>query len=96
MSSKSEPDRQSWVQRFVGGGMTRQQPPAAQPTGASPGPALRPPSRAHRMSHTTWQDKAAIKELKRLAIELGTTQQQLIAEGINHVLQKHGRPGVAT
>jgi hypothetical protein len=48
------------------------------------------------MSHTTWQDKAAIKELKRLAIELGTTQQQLIAEGINHVLQKHGRPGVAT
>jgi hypothetical protein len=37
-----------------------------------------------------------IKELKRLAVELDTTQQALIAECINLVLAKYAKPTVAT
>jgi antitoxin-like ribbon-helix-helix protein len=55
-----------------------------------------PPSRRTRKSFTTWQDEAALKQLKHLAMELGLSQQALIAEGINHVLAKYGKPTVAT
>ena len=55
-----------------------------------------PPSRANRKALTTWQDEAALKQLKHLAADLGVSQQALIAEGINHVLAKYGKPTVAT
>ena len=51
---------------------------------------------ANRKALTTWQDAAAPKQLKHLANDLGTSQQALIAEGINHVLAKYGKPTVAT
>ena len=55
-----------------------------------------PPSRRTRKSFTTWQDEAALKQLKQLAAALGISQQALIAEGINHVLAKYGKPTVAS
>jgi hypothetical protein len=55
-----------------------------------------PPSRRTRKSLTTWQDEAALKQLKQLAATLGVSQQALIAEGLNHVLAKYSKPTVAT
>jgi hypothetical protein len=54
------------------------------------------PSRTHRKAMTCWVDEAALKQLKHLAAELGVSQQALIAEGINYVLQKHAKSAVAT
>jgi len=39
----------------------------------------RQPSRQHRKSLVTWQDEQAIKELKHLCVDLGVTQQALVA-----------------
>ena len=39
-------------------------------------------SRANRKALTTWQDAAALKQLKHLANDLGVSQRALIAEGI--------------
>jgi len=55
-----------------------------------------PPSRRNRKALTTWQDDAAVKQLKDIANEHGLSQQALIAEGINYVLAKYKRPPVAT
>jgi hypothetical protein len=55
-----------------------------------------PPSRRNRKALTTWQDAVALRHLKEISVETGLSQQMLIAEGINHVLQKYGKPSVAT
>jgi hypothetical protein len=68
---------------------------APQPV-ARPAAAYRAPSRANRKALTTWQGEAALKQLKHIAAELGVSQQALIAEGINYVLAKYGKPTVAT
>jgi hypothetical protein len=52
------------------------------------------PSRKNRKAWTTWQDEVALKQLKHISAEIG--MQALIAEGINHVLAKYGKPTVAT
>jgi hypothetical protein len=54
------------------------------------------PSRRHRRALTTWQDAAALDAIKEISRATGVSQQALIAEGINHVLSKHGKPAVAT
>lgn len=54
-----------------------------------------PPSRRHRRSLTTWQDEAAIQALKEIGVVHDRTMQGLIAEGINHVLVKHGKAPLA-
>lgn len=54
-----------------------------------------PPSRRHRRSLTTWQDEAAIQVLREIGAVHRRTMQALIAEGINHVLVKHGKPPLA-
>jgi antitoxin-like ribbon-helix-helix protein len=54
-----------------------------------------PPSRRNRRSLTTWQDEAAVQALKEIGLTRGRTIQALIAEGINHVLVKHGKPPLA-
>lgn len=87
----TQSDRSPWLGRLTGFTRARQQPEPAPRS-----PAYRPPSRQNRRSLVTWQDEAAIKELKRLVVELDTTQQALLAEGINLVLAKHGKPTVAT
>ena len=53
------------------------------------------PSRKNRKSITTWQDEAALKELRAISAETGISQQALIAEGINYVLAKYRKRSVA-
>lgn len=67
--------------------------PGQQEDGAKPYVA---PSRKNRKSVTTWQDEAALKELRRISGETGISQQALIAEGLNYVLVKYGKRTVAT
>jgi hypothetical protein len=55
-----------------------------------------PISPRNRKALTTWQDAVALRHLKEISVETGLSQQMLIAEGINHVLQKYGKPSVAT
>jgi hypothetical protein len=55
-----------------------------------------PPSRRHRRAFTSWQDVAALDAIKDISKRTGISQQALIAEGINHVLAKYGKPTVAT
>jgi Antitoxin-like ribbon-helix-helix len=89
MKQSQADDRNPWLSRL---NPLRRAP---QPAPAAAAYAV-PPSRANRKALTTWQDAAALKQLKQLATELGLSQQALIAEGINHVLAKHGRSTVAT
>ena len=53
------------------------------------------PSRRNRRSLTTWQDEAALQALKEIGLMERRTIQALIAEGINHVLVKRGKPPLA-
>lgn len=85
---KQSQERNTWLERLHPFRRT----PQARPAGAY----AVPPSRANRKALTTWQDEAAIKQLKHVANDLGVSQQALIAEGINHVLAKYGKPTVAT
>jgi hypothetical protein len=54
------------------------------------------PSRERRKPLTTWQDEAAIKELRTLSLETGKKQQALVAEALNMLFVKHGKRAVAT
>jgi hypothetical protein len=54
------------------------------------------PSRERRKPLTTWQDEAAIKELRTLSLETGKKQQALVAEALNMLFAKHGKRTVAT
>ena len=84
-------DRNHWVERL---NPLRRTPPSVAPASGSAG-YLVPPSRKNRKALTTWQDEAALKHLKHISTETGLSQQALIAEGINYVLAKYGKPTVA-
>jgi hypothetical protein len=85
---KQSQERNTWLERLN----PMRRTPQTRPAGAY----AVPPSRANRKALTTWQDAAALKQLKHLANDLGVSQQALVAEGINLVLAKHGKPTVAT
>jgi hypothetical protein len=55
-----------------------------------------PPSRQNRKALTTWQDAIALKQLKVIADEQGISQQKAIAEALNLLFAKHGKPAIAT
>jgi hypothetical protein len=55
----------------------------------------RQPGRKGRAGLLSYHDPAVIQQLKVLAAELGTTQQKLIAEGLNHIFAKHSKPQIA-
>lgn len=84
-------DRNHWVDRL--NPLRRTQQVVAHASGSSG--YQPPPSRKNRKALTTWQDEAALKQLKHISIERGISQQELIAEGINYVLAKYGKPTVA-
>jgi hypothetical protein len=85
-------DRRTWVEALSSFGRTQK----AADTPARQRPYVRPPSRKHRAPLTTWQDESAIKALKHIAVEESTTVQALVAEAINALLEKRGRPTVAS
>jgi hypothetical protein len=86
---QAQEDRNDWLARL---NPLRRTPAPVQRAVAYPVP----PSRKNRKALTTWQDEAALKQIKHLAAQRGVSQQALIAEGINHVLAKYGKPTVAT
>jgi hypothetical protein len=88
--SKQEQDREGIFASLSQWGRGRIPPPA----GAAPGTYVAP-SRKNRKSITTWQDEAALKELRRISGETGISQQALIAEGLNYVLMKYRERAVA-
>jgi hypothetical protein len=75
-------------------GSTRRQPvpaPAAAPPATQAKPRVRQATRqiaAHFPEEVAWQ-------LRELAVERRTTIQALIAEALNDLFQKHGRPEIA-
>lgn len=77
-------------------GSTRRQPvPAPAPAAAPPAPQAKPRGRqatrqiaAHFPEEVAWQ-------LRELAVERRTTIQALMAEALNDLFQKHGRPEIA-
>ena len=88
--SAQEPDRAGIVATLGRWSRGRVVPPAD--AGAK---AYVAPSRKNRKSMTTWQDEAALKELRAISAETGISQQELIAEGLNYVLTKYGKRSVA-
>jgi hypothetical protein len=89
--SAPEPDRAGIVATLERWSRGKVAPPADD----SAGPYVAP-SRKNRKSITTWQDAAALKELRAISGETGISQQVLIAEGLNYVLTKYRKRTVAT
>jgi hypothetical protein len=57
--------------------------------------ALARPDRAGRAPLPFWATTPAKKQLRMLAAERDTTQQDLMTEGLNLVFQKYGKPQIA-
>lgn len=53
------------------------------------------PDRAGRAPLPFWTTAPAKKQLRILAAETGTTQQDLMTEALNLIFQKHGKPQIA-
>jgi antitoxin-like ribbon-helix-helix protein len=53
------------------------------------------PDREGRKSMPFWTTEAAKKQLRVLAAELDTSQQDLMTEALNMMFQKHGKPPIA-
>jgi hypothetical protein len=64
-------------------------------SGVQAPPCAIPPSRQGRKAITTWQEEAAIRQLKALALEQGWTQQRAVAEALNLLFGKLGKPTIA-
>jgi hypothetical protein len=59
------------------------------------GGAYVPKSRQGKKALLTHHDPAVLMQLKQLAMERDTTQQKLIAEGLNLLFVKYGKPPLA-
>ena len=44
---------------------------------------------------SSWQTPEAVRQLRILAAEEGTSMQALMAEGLNSVFAKYGKPQIA-
>jgi hypothetical protein len=53
------------------------------------------PSRIGRSQMSTWQTPEAVKQLRIMAAEEETTSQALIAEALNLLFSKRGKPPIA-
>jgi hypothetical protein len=73
----------------------RRTPPAHAPAQKGQTAWPIPPSRRSKKALTTWQDAAALKQLKQLADEQGISQQRALAEALNLLFAKHGKPPIA-
>ena len=54
------------------------------------------PSRIGRVQFSSYQAPEAVRQLKILAAEQGSTIQALTAEALNMLFAKYGKPTVAT
>ena len=69
-------------------------PPAAQAEPVAVKPAARN-DRAGRAPMPFWTTLAAKKQLRIMAAENDTTQQDLMTEALNMLFQKNGKPPIA-
>lgn len=67
----------------------RKEAPAANPSAAPR------PDRRGRASLPFWTSAPAKKQLRLMAAELDTTQQELMTEALNLLFDKHGKPPIA-
>ena len=71
------------------------QPERAHST-APPAPPRQPQrSRIGKVSIGVWVDPAVRKQLAQLALDNDTDQSDLIAEGLNLLFERYGRPPIA-
>jgi len=54
-----------------------------------------PPSRKGKKAITGFFDPAVSKQMKQIGLEQDRTLQDLMAEAINDLFQKHGKPPIA-
>jgi hypothetical protein len=54
------------------------------------------PRKRNKAGLLTMHDPAVLRQLKTLAAEQGLTQQKLVAEGLNMVFVKYGKPPIAS
>ena len=54
-----------------------------------------PKSRQGRRGLLSYHDPVTIKQLQELALERNTWQQKLMAEALNLLFVKHGKPAIA-
>jgi hypothetical protein len=73
--------------------ITGYQPPK-EPEPEKAAPASAP--KRNKAGLLTMHDPAVLRQLKTLAAEQGTTQQKLVAEGLNMVFVKYGKPPIAS
>jgi hypothetical protein len=67
---------------------TNEVPPSAQ--------GMQQPSRKGKVAITHWVDPAVRKQLARLAIDLDSSQAELVAEALNLLFEKYGQPPIAS
>jgi hypothetical protein len=53
------------------------------------------PSRRGRAALTTYHDPAVLQQLREISVHSRLTQQRLVAEALNHIFEKYGRPKIA-
>ena len=53
------------------------------------------PSRRGKVALTHWVDPAVRKQLARMAIDLDSSQADLVAEALNMLFEKYGQPPIA-
>ena len=54
-----------------------------------------PPSRRGRAPLTTYHEPAVLQQLREISVHSQITQQRLVAEALNHIFEKYGRPKIA-
>jgi hypothetical protein len=71
------------------------EPPARPASAAAPAKTSARPDREGRKAMPFWALEAARKQLRLLAAEQDTTQQDLMTEALNLLFKKHGKPPIA-
>ena len=67
----------------------------AEPARPQPAAAQKPPSREGKKGILIYLSPEAAKEIKLLAVETGTSIQELGIEAFNDLLRKHNRKAIA-
>jgi hypothetical protein len=82
-------------------GVQRHPKPPTQPIEIQPEPSpvmgrAQQQSRQGKVAITQWVDPVVRKQLAQLALDLDTSQAALIAESLNLLFEKHGKPPIAS
>jgi hypothetical protein len=74
---------------------SRKPPPSTAPVGAEPAPPAVAPSRLGKKAIGGFFDPAVSRQLKQIGIDHDKTGQDLLAEALNGLFQKYGKPPIA-